>query len=1636
MLTFTEVLLTILYVLLGGALACLFLFLCVLIVYGVSRVYATNRLVDKGYASYKKTDEEVKERTQQEKALTGANALQAPFLVWATSVSLAIQQFFATAFSIFYEIVNVIAENRAAFIATLILTGAAVLVHYYLPEILFVLQLIYNAVGLPIRKIFFYTWNSVALILDATLPVWNFAVTLTRNTLSTLTDTLFRCSDLAFLFETLGGVFSTAFSDIFTWIGTPSNLVNVPLDLTGTAKAVAAFTEALITPATCVCRDLKPIWVALDRPLHSPNFAILLTSLVNIGISLGQVIANTTAYQRPFTLEPVFNNTAQVVDSATGLVDDYLNSFYFIFIAGNESYVSPYANRARPYIQSTAEPERLPAIFGPILGNLIAAPISFVNITAEALVNFRSVVGRGSGPVSGSTALNYDPVFDRIYDATWALQNISVFLANELKKIDSGEVYLDFVEDILVYAAGLVRHGVNALVLLLQSVYNSVVSVVFSLYDENESVYNLLFRIWGYREERGLKIPSPFFNELRFFSQDMGCLISFFHEPSGAVVRSALYVVCDLLQTAVQWVITVIQIIEVGNIAKAKFKPVDFDLLFADIATLAGSAGDLIREFSPGCYNIAFNNDVSFGCVVCDEAFRIGDPMYNAYCNASFRFTERYASGGVCCQGENDVDAFCAAGNLLDATALLASDLLQTIVNSTKDISEFNASRSHDQTKFNGYFEKDIRSLSRVFTHFGYTVAYSISDIQVVVDFGPVISSLLNVTTIPLWIVNDVIKIAASGEDVEDIVTNLITGIVSIILENIIILLNNLATWARGFSPALGSFFFGFSNALAAVEGDLLTLLADLVQWAFYAVVYFFTGQWGQLIAVTITYADQFGTLLVDVLAKIGTDIFNAITSLFDGSRQFAFTLCTAANTVLKIFSPFDVLDCSGAFTKRSVDIGDDAKQALYERVLRPSGLLERTNGISKCQIVFAGYEHTPWTDMTPTEQGTFYECLESVQSVAGLNSVTGGTPLPLDFWYNSPTRWKVAASMFRGASLRSHYTWHRTLYADTDALRQHMRFESITRPLGEETLPEYYARNGFEYGAQIEWGVQLLRSVVQSTRLFDVDLVKYYTVQESEDSGANILYYSTMRRFFEEFNRASDEYTRANPPESVLQRQVVAEPQAPAEARQVSRRSRRERTGVLDALRRRAEEKVTPQAAENTASVVRFYNRHAKRSSCIAESSCADCRAVTDVIDATLDASTGISRYYADNFTASVAFYDKFFAQLNSEPWFGDEETAPKLQESRVFKNRMFNWRMDWRSIPGSYRIGEGRNKCNHSRTRDVLDTAGTNVVTRTEAYIRYVEEFFNFSNFTEFIDDLSCFLTDPNTSSPESAGYYVNALLSCPYEETTNPSRGIGLLDALLIVYVGLIVLGVFGVITGTASIALWVLSPFLVFVLAYWFSPACFPAVPVRFVDDLTMILNETLPPCAFANDFNASAGGSCTAIPPQVTFYSAEQVGFNDWRDNTVFAIQSHDSGFAASILNGTGFGYRAVEFILSSASLERWANVSTPTVLQSDYFWYTFGNFFILGAELAAAAVVIFLFLVPIASFFIFCIGIVIFNTVVLAAHLWAFTRSVFAEESLREEYTGTRRPNNANETEPVGTQGAAATLTHRRKQHL
>ncbi len=157
-------------------------------------------------------------------------------------------------------------------------------------------------------------------------------------------------------------------------------------------------------------------------------------------------------------------------------------------------------------------------------------------------------------------------------------------------------------------------------------------------------------------------------------------------------------------------------------------------------------------------------------------------------------------------------------------------------------------------------------------------------------------------------------------------------------------------------------------------------------------------------------------------------------------------------------------------------------------------------------------------------------------------------------------------------------------------------------------------------------------------------------------------------------------------------------------------------------------------------------------------------------------------------------------------------------------------------------------------------------------------------------------------NADQPKRVLSYVWQIFSCNYGtniECRN-SEGLGLSSALWAVYLTLTVLSLlswFDAVPVPTMLLMmaWMASPYFVLLLAYLYSPFCFPALPVCLADDIIDTFYGLVPPCIrwpegmIKHQVNTS---TC----PEITFYSArDDLGIYDGLDNLAVFVDNYAPG---------------------------------------------------------------------------------------------------------------------------------------------
>lgn len=370
------------------------LLLVILLIYAVASVLESIRS-DRNRRECKAVVDEDSHQTIVE----SKSAIPLYFSLLLTSIALSVSAFVDVISEAATQIFSFISENAFRIVTALAVVLVSALATYYTSDFLYAFQFAYNLIVLPVRQTILYIWLTIALLLDAMLPVYNFVVVFIKSAISALVKiSVESCEEVCLdVFSAFSNIFAAIFVDIAAWIRFQP--LNTALDLTVTAASIANFTSAAFLPVSRICQDVQVLWIAIDAPLHTIYFAGMLTSAVTIPISVGQQILISTSEKKTFTMTPVWETTTWTLTNATALADDYVNSFYHIFVDQNVTYSqfepqNPYSplalqtsdyvlslsdansRRKRPFSQNLQPPAQIPPFFEPIVGNAASSLLS------------------------------------------------------------------------------------------------------------------------------------------------------------------------------------------------------------------------------------------------------------------------------------------------------------------------------------------------------------------------------------------------------------------------------------------------------------------------------------------------------------------------------------------------------------------------------------------------------------------------------------------------------------------------------------------------------------------------------------------------------------------------------------------------------------------------------------------------------------------------------------------------------------------------------------------------------------------------------------------------------------------------------------------------------------------------------------------------------------------------------------------------------------------------------------------------------------------------------------------------------------------------------------------------------------
>lgn len=448
-----------------------------------------------------------------------------------------------------------------------------------------------QCVIMPFTNLFvFPLLNAVRMLFNAGIILWDYFVDLRAFYEYGPAIIFLKCTaattDASNLFAYFANVIFSFVNDTIAWF--VIGFLDHDYDILNTLDAIGLFLDSLVPPLVCFCKDLAFLWQALSIWFRLASLHMAINCILNFFVRLFQIPINTVMMFP--AIQPQFNYTALAGCCAVKSSGDFVEDTVFLIAQTGWGVFSGQATLPSPV------DEFLSTHWTGILTGPLCSVFLFANLTLTAGVNYNNLAAVDG---TGISYLQFGFILDQWKVAAYAFGSLFILFNND--------------------AVAFVTESLLALVSLVAFLFEWILGNVFywlfggPLPNYPSAPYGSFSNFLKYKFPDYWLLPSlpglttAFASAFASAFQATQALGNLFAnllnmDPLGGIVQHSLNIILCLLQVLFNLISFIYTIVTFESDIRTTMRAVNFTPLFNEMYFLAGSLGEMIRQFAnPDC---------------------------------------------------------------------------------------------------------------------------------------------------------------------------------------------------------------------------------------------------------------------------------------------------------------------------------------------------------------------------------------------------------------------------------------------------------------------------------------------------------------------------------------------------------------------------------------------------------------------------------------------------------------------------------------------------------------------------------------------------------------------------------------------------------------------------------------------------------------------------------------------------------------------------------------------------------------------------------------------------------------------------------------------------------------------------
>ena len=467
--------------------------------------------------------------------------------------------------------------------------------------------------------------NIVRLIYNTLMPFAYFYVSMDSNVKITPLVTVLKCASTQDLLNMLGYFINIAYTlaqDFIGWLG--ANFLKSKFNIVNTLDAIGLLVDAMIVPLECFCRILFfiPRTVAIWTRLPSLHYA--LNCILNVIIRVIQIPLNMLMSA---SLRPDFNDTA--VETCCALHNTAEAAEDTVFLLAETGW-GLFTNNDLPYV--------IAVLLSTSWARIISAPFCgvtiLVNMTLTGVVHYDGLIASDG---SGIKYFQFGTVIDELKDSAESFGQLFVLLNNDAQGLVTTVLWtiLDIAGFVIEWIPGNLFYFIfgGPLPLHPTASYGFPSNFLWFYFTDYwlKATFDNTINNSTYVYSTSL---SQAFNDARQATQALGNLVGNIldMDPLAGVIHHSLNVIIALVEISANLISFIYTIITFNSDVRTTLRAVNTNPLFNELYFLAGSMGDMFRQYQAPdpitnltCQSSPTESDKTFLCCVGNFVERVLD---------------------------------------------------------------------------------------------------------------------------------------------------------------------------------------------------------------------------------------------------------------------------------------------------------------------------------------------------------------------------------------------------------------------------------------------------------------------------------------------------------------------------------------------------------------------------------------------------------------------------------------------------------------------------------------------------------------------------------------------------------------------------------------------------------------------------------------------------------------------------------------------------------------------------------------------------------------------------------------------------------------------------------------------------